>query len=254
LAAAVREVGEEVGATVVVSRRIGDVSYQVPAGRKTVTYWVMRHVESQFTPGDEVDAVEWSRPKAARDLLSYDHDRRVIADFAAVPLPDAMVLLVRHAKAGKRSEWIGPDSERPLEPAGVEQAARLVDMLVPFAPDRIVSAEPLRCRQTIQPLAERLGLDVQVDAAFGDVAYVQNPAGSEDALLALGKPGSVTVVCSQGTTIPGLIEWLSRGTRDPSTKKGAFWALSVVDGTVVSLDDYAGGSAYSTDFIGNSAD
>jgi hypothetical protein len=45
-------------------------------------------------------------------------------------------------------------------------------------------------------------------------------------------------VCSQGTTIPGLIDRLSRSTREPDTKKGAFWALALVDGTVVSMDYY----------------
>jgi 8-oxo-dGTP pyrophosphatase MutT (NUDIX family)/phosphohistidine phosphatase SixA len=238
LAAAVREVGEEIGAQVVVSRRMTEVTYDVAAGRKSLTYWVMRHVAGSFAAGDEVDELRWLRPKAARELLSYPVDRRVVADFAAVPIPDSVLLLVRHAKAGKRSDWRGADLDRPLEPAGIEQAARLADLLVPFAPDRLVSAEPLRCVQTLQPIAGRLGLDVRVDPVFGDASYARAPGASENALLALGKPGRVTAVCSQGETIPGLIDRLSRGTRDGETKKGAAWALSVVDGTVVSMDRY----------------
>jgi 8-oxo-dGTP diphosphatase len=238
LIAAVREVGEELGSAVAVSRRVGAVTYRVPDGRKTVTYWAMRHLGGSFVPGHEVDAVAWLSPSAALARLSYEVDRRVLADFAAVPLPDSMILLVRHAKAGKRSEWRGADSERPLEPAGIAQTARLTRLLLPFAPNRIVSAEPLRCRQSVQPLADRLGLAVRVDPAFGDASYAHAPSASEDALLALGKPGKVTVVCSQGTTIPGLIDRLSRSTREPDTKKGAFWALALVDGTVVSMDYY----------------
>src|SRR5690242_10446701 len=87
LTAAVREVAEELGARVAVSRRIGEFSYDVATGRKTVTYWVMRQIDGSFEPTDEVDAVEWLRPKAARDELTYDIDRRVIADFSAVPIP-----------------------------------------------------------------------------------------------------------------------------------------------------------------------
>lgn len=238
LAGAVREVGEELGSQVAVSRRIGDASYQVAGARKTVTYWVMRHVGGYFTPADEVDAVEWLPPSEARRRLSYDVDRRVLADFAGMPLPDSMILLVRHAKAGKRSAWRGDDDARPLEPLGLRQADRLGGLLAPFAPNRVVSAEPVRCVQTVQPLADRFGLTVRVDPVFGDASFGHNPNGAEDALLALGKPGKVTAVCSQGTTIPALIDRLSRGTREPETRKGAFWALSLVDGNVVSLDYY----------------
>jgi 8-oxo-dGTP pyrophosphatase MutT (NUDIX family)/phosphohistidine phosphatase SixA len=238
LACAVREVGEELGSRVAVSRRIGSTTYDIPNGRKSATYWVMRQVDGTFVPTDEVDAVEWLRPKAARDLLSYDFDRRVMADFAGVPIPDSVILLARHAKAGKRSEWRGHDMTRPLEPAGEAQAVRLAALLMLFCPDRIVSAEPVRCVETVRPLAEHLGVSTGIDPVFGDESFAKSPSASEDALMALAKPGKVTVVCSQGDTIPGLIDRLGRGVLASDTKKGAFWALSVVDDTVVSMDYY----------------
>jgi 8-oxo-dGTP diphosphatase len=238
LTCAVREVGEELGARVAVSRRIGEVTYEVPLGSKKVTYWVMRHLSGTFVPTAEVDAAEWLRPRAARERLSYAFDRRIIADFSAVPLPDSVILLVRHAKAGKRSEWRGRDKQRPLEPAGEAQAARLATLLALFHPDRIVSADPVRCIETMQPLADNLGITTLVDPVFGDEAFASAPQASEDAVMALAKPGRVSVVCSQGVTIPSLIDRLGRGVLDSDTKKGAFWALSVVDGTVVSMDYY----------------
>jgi 8-oxo-(d)GTP phosphatase len=238
LACATREVGEELGATVAVSRRIGETTYDVPAGRKTVAYWVLRYLDGAFEPTAEVDEVQWLRPRIAREQRTYDFDRRMMAEFAAVPLPDSMILLVRHAKAGKRNEWRGNDKQRPLEPAGEAQAARLSSMLAMFCPDRIVSAEPTRCIETVRPLAEHLGIPVTVDPVFGDETFGASPSSSEDAVLALAKPGKVTVICSQGMTIPGLVERLGRGVLDSATKKGAFWALSVVDGTVVSMDYY----------------
>jgi 8-oxo-dGTP pyrophosphatase MutT (NUDIX family) len=238
LAGAVREVAEELGSHVAVSRRIGEVTYDVPVGRKLVTYWVMRHLDGTFAPTAEVDAVEWLRPKAARDQLTYDFDRRVMAEFAAVPIPDSVILLVRHAKAGKRNEWRGTDTDRPLEPAGEAQAARLATLLALFCPDRVVSAEPVRCVETVRPLAERLGLATLIEPVFGDESFAASPRASEDAVLALAKPGKVSVVCSQGTTIPGLVDRLGRGVLDSDTRKGAFWALSAVDGTVVSMDYY----------------
>jgi len=238
LAAAVREVAEELGSTVAVSRRIGDVRYEVFGGLKSVDYWVMRHISGTFQPGAEVDEIEWLRPKVAREVLTYDFDRRMLADFSAMPVPDSMVLLVRHARAGKRSEWRGPDRERPLDVVGEGQAARLANLLALFRPDRVISADLVRCTETVRPLADHLGLPVRVDPVFGDEEFVASPTATEDAVLALAKPGKVTVVCSQGVTIPGLVDRLGRGLDDSDTRKGSFWALAVVDGTVVSTDYY----------------
>jgi 8-oxo-dGTP diphosphatase len=238
IAAAVREVGEELGAVVAVTRHVGEVRYDVLGGLKSVDYWVMRHISGRFVPTAEVDEVEWLRPKAAREVLTYDFDRRVLADFTSVPLPDSMVLLVRHARAGKRSEWRGPDRKRPLDVVGEAQAARLTKLLALFRPDRVVSADLVRCVETVRPLADHLDLTLRVDPVFGDEEFERAPTATEDAVLALAKPGKVTVVCSQGMTIPGLVDRLGRGVRDSDTRKGTFWALSVVDGTVVSTDYY----------------
>lgn len=238
LAGAVREVREELGSRVAVSRRLGEISYPVPLGTKIVTYWAMRHLAGEFVPTAEVDAVEWLPPSSARDRLSYSFDRQIVSDFAAIPPPDSVILLVRHAKAGRRSEWRGPDEQRPLEPAGTAQAARLTALLAPFRPDHIVSVDLARCVDTMQPLAQSLGLTTYIDPVFGDDAFASEPQQTENALLALAKPGRVTVVCSQGVTIPGLIDRLGRGVRDSDTKKGAFWALSFVDGNAVSTDYY----------------
>jgi 8-oxo-dGTP pyrophosphatase MutT (NUDIX family)/phosphohistidine phosphatase SixA len=238
LTAAVREVGEELGSQVTVSRRIGTVAYDAAAAHKTVTYWVMRHVAGEFVPNSEVDEVAWLRPSAARDKLTYYVDRRIMNDFAAVPLPDAVILLVRHARAGKRSDWGGNDTERPLDPLGALQAGRLSGLLRAFGPDRIYSADLTRCVQTVQPLADELGLKVRVDRVFGDSAYSRSPSATEDAVLALAKPGKVSVVCSQGVAVPGLVERLGRGVVPSDTRKGAFWVLSVVDGNVVCTDYY----------------
>jgi 8-oxo-dGTP diphosphatase len=238
LAAAVREVGEELGAEVAVSRRIGSVTYEVPGARKAVTYWVMRHVGGVFTPNDEVDELAWLRPAAARERLSYHVDRRILSDFLAVPIPDSVILLVRHGKAGKRSEWRGDDRDRPLDPVGVAQAQRLSELLAYFRPDEVLTADLVRCEQTVAPLAERLSLPLRIEPVFSDAEFGRSPEATEDAVLALAKPGKVTVVCSQGDTIPGLVERLGRGVIPADTRKGAFWMLSVVDGTVVSTDYY----------------
>lgn len=238
LEAAVREVHEELGATVAVSRRIGHFQYQAEGVPKKVTYWVMRYRDGEFAPNDEVDEVRWLPARDAGAALSYDIDRSVLSDFAALPVPDSVIVLVRHAKAGKRNDWPGEDAERPLDESGKEQAARLATLLACFGPKRIVAADRVRCVSTMEPLAATLGLEVRVDPAFSDDAYGQSPAATQIALLALAKPGKVSVVCSQGDTIPGLIDRLGPGIRSSDTRKGAWWVLNLVDGDVVSADYY----------------
>jgi 8-oxo-(d)GTP phosphatase len=238
LAAAVREVWEETGSHVAVSRFIGSINYTVGAARKKSSYWVMRHLDGEFAPNDEVDELSWVRPSAARPLLTHPIERTVMADFAAVPLPDSVIVLVRHAKAGKRSDWRGPDDLRPLDEVGHAQAQRLVAFLGMFGADRVVSAAPLRCTQTVEPFAHEYGLDIAIDPVFGDEAFEKSPGATETALFSLAKPGKVTVVASQGGTIPALIDRVGRGVHASDTRKGAAWVLSTVDGTVVSTDYY----------------
>ena len=238
IAAAVREVREELGSQVALSRRLPTIGYEIGTLRKRVDFWSMRHVSGAFTENDEVDEVCWLPPKQARARMSYAVERAVVADFAAHPVPDSAVVLVRHAKAGKRSEWHGEDVLRPLEAAGRTQARRLTGFLAAFRPDRVVSATPTRCVQTVRPFAEQAGLQVGVDESFSDDGFAAAPERSVAALLALAKPGRVSVVCSQGDAIPGLVRALAPDVEDPETRKGAAWVLSVVDGTIVSADYY----------------
>jgi 8-oxo-dGTP diphosphatase len=238
LGAAVREVREEIGSTVVVTHRIGTVRYTVEENLKRVTYWSMQHRDGGFAPNSEVTRVEWLTVGDAVRRLTYDLDRVVLTDFATTPEPDSVIVLVRHAKAGKRSEWSGKDALRPLDSNGIRQAEQLSWLLAQFGPERVLSGEPLRCRQTVEPLAKALGLTVEVEPAFSDENFVRHPEKTQTALLALAKPGSVSVVCSQGVTIPSIIDRLGPGIRLSDTRKGAWWVLSLLDGEVIATDHY----------------
>lgn len=238
LDAAVREIGEELGSRVAVSRRLPTIGYDVDGESKTVAYWTMRHLDGGFVPSDEVDEVVWLPVPQARRQCSYEADRTVLDAFDATPVPDSVVVLVRHAKAGKRSEWSGPDSRRPLDPGGRRQARKLSPFLQHFGPDRVLSADPLRCVQTVGPLADDLALSVIIERSFGDEAYERDPAAAEAALLSLAKPRRVSVVCSQGATIPGLVPAVVPDVRSAETKKAGAWVLSFVDGAAVSADYY----------------
>ena len=57
------------------------MSYPVGEARKRASYWVMGHVDGDFAPNHEVDAVEWHKPALARDRMSHPVERTIMADF-----------------------------------------------------------------------------------------------------------------------------------------------------------------------------
>ena len=66
--------------------------------------------------------------------------------------------VVRHCRAS------GQAPEAPLTDEGRAQAERLADFLAPLAPDRIVASPFRRAIQSAEPLAARLGQEIEVDA------------------------------------------------------------------------------------------
>ena len=78
--AAVREVLEETGLSVVVGDELPEVRYRDRKDRpKVVRYWAMEAAGGAFEPNDEVDELRWLAPGAAADLLSYPHDVELLA-------------------------------------------------------------------------------------------------------------------------------------------------------------------------------
>ena len=233
ITAAVREIAEETGLEVVVGRRGVRTRYPVAEGIKRVDYWVMQALGGSFEANHEVDELRWLSLAAAAELCSHEPDRVVLADLARddVPLMPS-VLLVRHGRAGNRSDWDGPDDLRPLDQRGRAQAQRLAEVLPAFRPVEIFSATRTRCEQTVAPLAERLGLPVIPLAALGEEEFADDPeagmAAVERLLTPRTEPG-VAVVCSQGGAIPSALELLgvkAEGRRDqPPSAKGSCWVL-----------------------------
>jgi 8-oxo-dGTP diphosphatase len=83
--AAVREVAEETGAVCQLGPELPDVRYRDHKGRsKRSRYWAMEHVGGRFEPNDEVDEVRWLSVQEAEGLLTYPHDRPVVAALEAV--------------------------------------------------------------------------------------------------------------------------------------------------------------------------
>jgi phosphohistidine phosphatase SixA len=120
------------------------------------------------------------------------------------------ILLIRHANAGHSDEWIGDDRLRPVDERGREQAAKLVDALAGFSIDRIVSSPYTRCVQTVEPLAEARGLEVELDEQLGADRLGEVPEVLERLR------GQNAAVCAHGD-----LPWLG----DRKFKKGSTWVV-----------------------------
>ncbi|NIH81936.1 NUDIX hydrolase [Amycolatopsis viridis] len=234
-AAAVREIAEETGFRAKLGRHLLTVRYPVASGPKSVDYFSAAVVSGAFEPNEEVDELRWLAPADAAGLLSYDSDRSVLAEFTALPAGLTTLLLVRHAKAGKRDDWSGDDDLRPLSPSGVRQAGALRVLLPLFGPDRVLAAPRLRCEQTVRGLADDLGLPVEHEDLMTEEKYWEDRQAGLARLLAIVSAGGTPVLCSQGGVIPDLVAHVANrgGVRLPvdegekvPSKKGSVWVLS----------------------------
>ena len=82
---ALREVLEETGLRCRLRDELEEVRYQDNKGRpKVVRYWLMDVAEDQgFTPDEEVDELRWLELHAAVALLTYEHDKELVAQTAS---------------------------------------------------------------------------------------------------------------------------------------------------------------------------
>ena len=235
LAGALREVLEETGVRGHPQLRLPDVSYVLSDGTaKVVDFWLMRADDGPGGPisdTDEVDQLAWLSPAAAGERLTYPDDRRLVEQVAALPPVTAITLLVRHANAGERKAWKGNDNLRPLDERGQSQAEALALLLAVFEPARLFAATPLRCKQTLQPLADKLGLPIVTDSAFAEPAEVaevpDKVEGANRRLLEL-RAESTAAICSQGKMMPPMLESLEHDhdVAPYKTPKGGAWVLT----------------------------
>ncbi|HEY9475266.1 MAG TPA: hypothetical protein VIS06_15645, partial [Mycobacteriales bacterium] len=204
-----------------------------PGRPKTVQYWAMHTDDSPVSPLDsEVDTVLWCTPTEAFRQLSYRGDRAVLRAFGSVAAEVTMVLLVQAHP--------GPD-----------RANLLRDLLVWFAPRRILAADPTGCVRTVGPLATALGCDIEPAPPLptpeaGGHRYRPVP----DLLRDTGSGGVPTVLCLPDNTADMMVASVSDedgldsvvgapvpGHRPP-VGGDSLWALAFHAGRLVAADYY----------------
>jgi 8-oxo-dGTP diphosphatase len=243
LAAAVREVREEIGHDIVLGRPLPLQRYTAKDRPKEVRYWAGAvDGRGSFAPNDEVDEVAWLRPDQAQDRLTHRRDVDVLAAFLADPVRTAPLILLRHGSAHPRKDWEADDALRPLAPAGMAQAEALAPLLACFRPTRVLSSDTRRCLDTLRPYAERERLAVVAEPLMSETGYHAQPGAAQARTLALLADGEPTVLCTHRPVLPVIAEVLCRQSGVPAPEvnlaPAAFWVLHVAGGRVRAVEGH----------------
>jgi 8-oxo-(d)GTP phosphatase len=122
------------------------------------------------------------------------------------------LLLFRHATAGHRRPGDDEDHLRPLDERGRRQADALPGQYAGFGVERVLSSPYVRCRRSVEPLAEALALPVEERAELAEGA-----AEAETRALIADVAGATAVLCTHGDILETLL--------GEEPEKGSTWVV-----------------------------
>ena len=209
ISAGYREIQEETGYESTFGPEIGTVVYKLEGAPKEVRYWAAAATIKTGTPNpQEVDEVLWLAPKKAKEKLTNKDDRAIVdffLDFGADTFP---IILLRHAKALKRTEWDGDDGDRPLEHRGQLQAKRLLPIYLPYGISEVHTSDALRCIETIDLMARLIEKTPIFSADLSEYGYAKDREAPLDYVQDLMNRGISAIVCSHNPIIPKVVKKL----------------------------------------------
>ncbi len=221
--AAVREIREETGLKVSLGVHLAEIHYPLKNGEdKEVHYWAA-HVSdkalaaSKFKPSEEVAQVDWKTIAQARSLLTYEFDQVPLDELVALKeagmLDTKPIIVLRHAKAMPRYEWMGgkavDDGKRPLHEFGKQQAKALIKPLAAFGPKLVVTSPWKRCHDTVAPFAEKRKVKLVERHQLSELGNAKRPARTTNVIDDLLEDTKSVVVCSHRPSLPTILRTLS---------------------------------------------
>jgi hypothetical protein len=106
----------------------------------------------------------------------------------------------------------------------------------------IVSADYVRCVETVRPLSESIGVPVKQEPLLSERGFPGHEEEALELIRNLGSPGGAAVACTQRGVIPELISRLAEQDEvdlpdeELTPKKGGVWALSFYDHKLVGTE------------------
>ena len=147
-------------------------------GIKKVRYWAARARRRRVHPERRSRRADLAARRRRDEAAAVSARPKVLRRFAKQPADTTTVLIVRHGTAGSKSRYKGDDRKRPLDKRGRAQAESLVGQLLAFGADDALRRRPrTRCHQTLEPLAEELGVDDPRRAAADRGGLRRRPQG-----------------------------------------------------------------------------
>ena len=231
-ACAVREVAEETGVQVRLEQPLETVRYRLGDGtRKEVRYWAARELD-RGSPAlaargriprasrSEIDGVQWMGVKEARKRLDHAIDRDLLGSLVDLWEDDKLdtwtLVLVRHARAVKRSVWNRPkkrtaeqdEATRPLTgDHGRARARALAPILAAYGVGRAISSPWRRCCDTMAPYCRAAGLKLELEPAITEHAHATAPKATRKVVeRALRMREGPVALCTHRPVLPAVMD------------------------------------------------
>jgi len=242
--AAVREVGEETGLKVKLGVPLSTVSYQLDKAKtKTVHYWATKVSDnalskSKFKPDEEVSEVIWLKADQAFGKLSYQHDRDLLQEVIDLRtngmLETKPLIIIRHAHATPRADYVGEDGKRPLLPEGKKQAKELIRLLSAYGPKRVFTSPWKRCKETITPYAKAHRYKIIDRGELSEMGNAKGPARTAKVAKKLFSDARSSLLCTHRPTLPTITQVLA-GYAEPKLAKLILEAKALKPGDFIVL-------------------
>jgi 8-oxo-dGTP diphosphatase len=217
--AAVREIKEETGLKVKLGVPLQTISYPLDKTKtKVVHYWAAKVSDkalasSKFKPDEEVSEVIWLKAEDAFAKLSYRHDRDLLQEVlelrASGMLKTKPLIIIRHAHATPRADYVGEDGKRPLLPEGKKQAKELVRLLSAYGPKRVFTSPWRRCKDTITPYAKAHRYKIIDRGELSEMGNAKGPARTAKVAKSLFSDARSSLLCTHRPTLPTIAEVLA---------------------------------------------
>ena len=217
--AAVREIKEETGLKVKLGVPLSTVSYPIDKAKtKVVHYWAAKVSDkalanSKFKPDEEVSEVVWVKADQAFEKLSYKHDRELLQEVIDLRkngmLKTKPLIIIRHAHATPRADYVGEDGKRPLLPEGKKQAKELVRLLSAYGPKRVFTSPWRRCKDTIAPYAKAHRYKIIDRGELSEMGNAKGPARTAKVAKRLFADARSSILCTHRPTLPTITQVLA---------------------------------------------
>jgi 8-oxo-dGTP diphosphatase len=241
ISAGYREIQEETGYESIFGPEIGTVVYKLEGAPKEVRYWSARATEMTGHPDPiEVNQVEWLVPKKAKDKLTNKDDRAIVDYFLEFGSDTFPIILLRHAKALKRTDWDGDDGDRPLAQLGQIQSMRMLSKYLPFGITEIHTSDAVRCYETVAPIARSLSLDKIYWSELSEYAFEKDKKAAINVVNDIIESEAHAIVCGHNPVIPGIVaKFIGKKNfkeLDHGLMPGEAWILHHRDGEIIAID------------------